>query len=49
MTTYKDAGVDIDAADDAKKAMKSSIDRGDKRVLNTLGAFASLVDGSFPG
>ena len=49
MTTYKDAGVDIDAAESAKKSMKDSIDRGDGRVLNRLGAFASLVDGSFPG
>ncbi|MDA1209005.1 MAG: phosphoribosylformylglycinamidine cyclo-ligase [bacterium] len=49
MTTYKDAGVDIDAADDAKRSMSESIDSGDPRVLNTLGAFASLVDGKFPG
>ena len=49
MSTYKDAGVDIDAANAAKKSMKDAIDSGDSRVLNTLGAFASLVDGSFEG
>lgn len=49
MTSYKEAGVDIDEADAAKRSMKESIDQGDPRVLNTLGAFASLVDGRFPG
>lgn len=49
MTSYKDAGVDIDAADETKKAMKDSINSGDPRVLNHLGAFASLVQGSFDG
>ncbi len=49
MTSYKDAGVDIDKADATKRAMKESIDIGDPRVLNTLGAFGSLVEGTFPG
>lgn len=49
MTTYKDSGVDIDAADDAKRSMRDAVDTGDKRVLNTLGAFASLVEGKFKG
>lgn len=49
MTTYKDSGVDISAADAMKKAMAKSIDTDDKRVLNRHGAFASLVEGSFPG
>lgn len=49
MTTYKDAGVDISAAESAKKAMAKSINTGDKRVLNKHGAFASLVEGLFPG
>ncbi len=49
MTTYKDSGVDIDEANAAKKSMKETLDSGDPRVLNTLGAFASLVDGSFEG
>jgi len=47
--SYKDAGVDIDAADATKKQMASSVNTGDKRVLNTVGAFASLTQGSFPG
>lgn len=47
MTTYKDAGVDIDSADATKRAMKESIDSGDTRVFNELGAFASLVQGKF--
>ncbi|MBI3332300.1 phosphoribosylformylglycinamidine cyclo-ligase [Candidatus Peregrinibacteria bacterium] len=49
MTTYKDSGVNIAQADAAKRAMAKSIDTGDKRVLNRHGAFASLVEGSFPG
>ena len=49
MPTYKDAGVDIHAADDAKKIFQKSLDRGDPRVLNSVGAFASLVQGKFDG
>jgi len=48
-TSYKDAGVDISAADEAKKEMAGAIDKGDKRVLNRTGAFASLCTGTFPG
>jgi phosphoribosylformylglycinamidine cyclo-ligase len=47
--TYRDAGVDIDAAMSAKRAMSTFIDSGDPRVLNRLGAFASLVSGAFRG
>jgi phosphoribosylformylglycinamidine cyclo-ligase len=47
--TYADTGVDIDATDAVKRRMVDSIDSGDPRVLNKLGAFASLVQGSFPG
>jgi phosphoribosylformylglycinamidine cyclo-ligase len=47
--TYKDAGVDIDAAMSAKSRMSAFIDSGDSRVLNRLGAFASLVTGVFSG
>jgi len=47
--TYKSSGVDIDAAMEAKRRMSSVVDSGDDRVLNSLGAFASLVKGSFPG
>ncbi len=47
--SYKQAGVDIDTADAAKQAMARSLETADRRVLNKLGAFASLFDGSFPG
>ncbi len=45
--SYESVGVDIDNADKTKRAMASAINSGDGRVLNTLGAFASLVDGRF--
>lgn len=47
--SYKKAGVDIDTADAAKREMARALETTDKRVLNKLGAFASLIDGSFPG
>ena len=49
--TYKDAGVDIDSADAAKREMASNIVSlsTDKRVLNRPGAFASLFAADFPG
>jgi phosphoribosylformylglycinamidine cyclo-ligase len=40
--SYEKAGVDINAADRAKEEMSSWVARGDSRVLNRLGAFASL-------
>jgi len=46
--SYKKAGVDIDVADDTKKAMAKSLEMTDKRVLNKVGAFASLYDAAFP-
>ena len=47
---YKKAGVDIDTADAAKEEMKAAMAAKDPRVLNSLGAFASLYDLSkFPG
>jgi len=46
--TYKNAGVDIDTANKAKKEMSEKISRKDRRVLNRIGAFASLYDFSFP-
>lgn len=46
--SYTGAGVDIDEADAAKREMARSIDSKDSRVLNKLGAFASLVEGTFP-
>ena len=47
--SYKKAGVDIDAADATKKAFARSLETSDARVLNRIGAFASLFDGRFPG
>jgi phosphoribosylformylglycinamidine cyclo-ligase len=47
--SYKKAGVDIYAADAAKREMARSLQTGDGRVLNRLGAFASLFDGKFEG
>ncbi len=46
--SYKNSGVDIDAADAAKRAMAASMETGDPRVLNRLGPFASLFDARFP-
>ncbi len=47
--SYAAAGVDIAAADAAKEAMAASLETNDRRVLNRLGAFATLFDASFPG
>lgn len=47
--SYEKAGVDIRVADAAKKAMARSLETADKRVLNRIGAFASLFEASFPG
>lgn len=46
--TYKKAGVDIDAANETKKGMRSLLETTNKRVLNKVGAFATLFDGVFP-
>ncbi len=47
--SYKKAGVDISTADAAKREMARSLEGGSSRVLNRLGAFASLYDGRFEG
>jgi phosphoribosylformylglycinamidine cyclo-ligase len=47
--SYAAAGVDIAAADAAKAAMATSLETTDLRVLNRIGAFATLFDASFPG
>ncbi|MBN1381071.1 MAG: phosphoribosylformylglycinamidine cyclo-ligase [Deltaproteobacteria bacterium] len=47
--SYARAGVDIDITDAAKREMAKSVDSGDPRVFNRLGAFASLLQGEFPG
>ncbi|MBM4040802.1 MAG: phosphoribosylformylglycinamidine cyclo-ligase [Planctomycetes bacterium] len=46
--SYQKSGVDIDVADATKEAMAKSLETRDPRVLNKIGAFASLFDGSFP-
>ena len=47
--SYAKAGVDIDVTDAAKRQMSKSVDVGNRRVLNRLGAFASLLEGRFEG
>ncbi len=47
--SYKASGVDIDAANATKKAMAGAMRSDDPRVLNKVGAFASLFEASFPG
>lgn len=46
--TYKQAGVDIATADATKREMAKSLETADTRVLNRLGAFATLFDARFP-
>ncbi len=47
--SYKSSGVDIDVADATKRDMAKSLETKDARVLNRIGAFASLFDGRFAG
>lgn len=47
--SYKQSGVDIDAANRTKKQMAEDMKSSDPRVLNRVGAFASLFEASFPG
>ncbi|MEK7218512.1 MAG: phosphoribosylformylglycinamidine cyclo-ligase [Patescibacteria group bacterium] len=47
--SYKSSGVDIDAANAIKKEMADAMRTDDPRVLNEVGAFASLFEASFPG
>jgi len=46
--SYKTSGVDVAATDKAKKDMAKALETNDTRVLNSIGAFASLYDASFP-
>ncbi|MFH1349097.1 MAG: phosphoribosylformylglycinamidine cyclo-ligase [Patescibacteria group bacterium] len=46
--TYDQSGVNIDEANQAKKEMSKSLETEEKRVLNKLGAFASLYNIHFP-
>ena len=47
--SYAKSGVNIDVTDAAKRQMARTVDRGDPRVLNRVGAFASLLEGRFEG
>lgn len=47
--SYSSAGVDIDTADKTKKGMAESLKTSSPLVLNTIGAFASVCEGVFPG
>lgn len=46
--SYKQSGVDIDTANDTKAQMAKYLESNNARVLNKIGAFATLFDGSFP-
>jgi len=46
--SYEKAGVNIDVADATKREMAKSLQTSDARVLNKIGAFASLYDARFP-
>lgn len=46
--SYSEAGVDIAYTDTIKKEMARHLETEDKRVLNKMGAFASLYDIHFP-
>src|SRR3989338_3492989 len=46
--SYKQAGVNRDTENETKEGMVSALETSDKRVLNKIGAFASLYDGAFP-
>lgn len=47
--TYKKAGVNINIADVTKREMAEYLTTVDSRVLNKLGAYASLFEAKFPG
>ncbi|MBI5469809.1 phosphoribosylformylglycinamidine cyclo-ligase [Candidatus Kaiserbacteria bacterium] len=45
---YTQAGVNRDMENETKAGMASALETSDKRVLNKIGAFASLYDAKFP-
>ena len=47
--TYRKAGVDIELADSVKEEISKFVSRGDSRILNQFGAFASLFEAKFRG
>ncbi|WP_240420129.1 phosphoribosylformylglycinamidine cyclo-ligase [Paenibacillus periandrae] len=46
--TYAETGINIDDTDAVKQNMAKSLQTNNSRVLNSLGAFASLYDFKFP-
>ena len=46
--SYKSSGVNRDTENETKEGIASALETNDKRVLNKIGAFASLYDGAFP-
>lgn len=46
--SYKSSGVNRDTENETKEGIASALQTTDRRVLNTVGAFASLFDGAFP-
>ncbi len=46
--SYKASGVNRDTENETKIEIASALETSDARVLNKVGAFASLFDGSFP-
>ena len=47
--TYAAAGVDRDGHSDITQGLRSRLTMTDPRILNRVGAFASLFEASFPG
>lgn len=47
--SYKSAGVNRDTENETKEAFAAALQTNEARVLNKIGAFASLYDASFPG
>jgi len=46
--SYKNSGVDINVANSAKNAIAKVLKTQNQKVLNKVGAFATLYDGAFP-
>lgn len=46
--SYKESGVNRDTENETKEGMVEMLETGDARVLNSIGAFATLFDGRFP-
>ncbi len=46
--SYKNSGVDIDVANSTKSNIAKVLKKQNKKVLNRVGAFATLYDGAFP-